>query len=158
VANTITGQGGLPGQVAGNYGYDEIGNLVRDNSENISAIDWTVYGKVASVTKNTGSVTYLYDAAGQRVAKTANGVATQYIRDASGNTMAIYEDGILKELPIYGSSPVVGVSAAHQQHFSPGHRGQRSPPGASLSAASLVPAMQQVIRLAQAYTRGHQCG
>jgi YD repeat-containing protein len=101
--------GGLPGQAANNYGYDatetsDRGNLVRDVSENITAIDWTVYGKVASVQKTTGNVTYLYDPAGQRVAKTANGVTTHYIRDASGNVMAIYENGALKELPIYGSS------------------------------------------------------
>jgi RHS repeat-associated protein len=101
--------GGLPGQAPGNYQYDatetsDRDNLVRDVSENITAIDWTVYGKVATVQKTTGNVTYLYDPAGQRVAKTANGVTTHYIRDASGNVMAIYENGALKELPIYGSS------------------------------------------------------
>jgi RHS repeat-associated protein len=63
-----------------------------------------VYGKVASVSKNTGGVTYLYDAAGQRVAKSVGGVTTHYVRDASGNVMAIYENNVLKELPIYGSS------------------------------------------------------
>jgi YD repeat-containing protein len=40
---------------------------------------------VASVTKNTGGVTYLYDAAGQRVAKSVGGVTTHYVRDANGN-------------------------------------------------------------------------
>ncbi len=59
---------------------------------------------MATVQKTTGNVTYLYDPAAQRVAKTANGVTTHYIRDASGNVMAIYENGALKELPIYGSS------------------------------------------------------
>jgi hypothetical protein len=51
--------------------------LTRDNSEGITAIDWTVYGKVNQVTKTTGNVNYLYDASGQRVAKTVGGVATQ---------------------------------------------------------------------------------
>ncbi len=106
--------GGLPNQPANNYGYDatetsDRGNLTRDNSEGITAIDWTVYGKVAQVSKTTGNITYLYDATGQRVAKTVAGVVTHYIRDANAgetvsNVMAIYENGALKELPIYGSS------------------------------------------------------
>jgi YD repeat-containing protein len=45
-----------------------------------------VYGKVDRVYKANGAeVTYLYDAAGQRVAKTVGGVTTHYVRDASGN-------------------------------------------------------------------------
>jgi hypothetical protein len=79
-------------------------NIFRRATEGITAIDWTVYGKVASVTKNTGGVTYLYGPDGQRVAKTVGGVTTHYVRDASGNVMAIYENNVLKELPIYGSA------------------------------------------------------
>jgi YD repeat-containing protein len=83
VANTASG--GIANQNPGNYGYDPIGNLTRDASEGITAIDWTVYGKVAQVTKTGGGVQYWYDAAGQRVAKVAAGVLTWYVRDASGN-------------------------------------------------------------------------
>jgi hypothetical protein len=34
-----------------NYGYDALGNLVRDTREGITAIDWTLAGKVRSVAK-----------------------------------------------------------------------------------------------------------
>lgn len=29
-----------------NYGYDELGNLVRDNQEQIASIGWNAYGKM----------------------------------------------------------------------------------------------------------------
>lgn len=36
-----------------NYGYDALGNLVRDTREGITGIDWTLAGKVRSVAKAT---------------------------------------------------------------------------------------------------------
>ncbi|MEQ8477232.1 RHS repeat-associated core domain-containing protein [Fulvivirga sp.] len=100
-----------------NYTYDEIGNLTRDEQEAM-AIDWTVYGKVDAINKDNGAGTkFIYDAAGNRVAKKTldefgNQYNTFYVRDASGNIMATYrgsaiegavEDPKLIEMPIYGS-------------------------------------------------------
>lgn len=111
-----------------NYEYDEIGNLTRDISE-LSEIEWTVYGKVKSVKKYSSfnfttrefeglvsSLTFNYDASGNRVSKTMAPVVgetleTFYMRDASGNPMATYsvedDQGVkslrLKEQSIYGS-------------------------------------------------------
>ena len=49
------------------YEYDAIGNLIKDSGEGIGNIDWTVYGKVASVNKTDGTtVSYRYDGAGNR--------------------------------------------------------------------------------------------
>ncbi len=76
---------------AANYGYDAIGNLTGDAAENITSITWTVYGKIASILKPSGTITYSYDAAGNRITKTAGGKTTLYVRDASGNVMSIYE-------------------------------------------------------------------
>jgi RHS repeat-associated protein len=92
----------------GQYLYDEIGNLARDNAEGVS-ITWTPYGKVRSVTKDNGDViNFAYDAAGNRVEKEVitsdTTMTTHYIRDASGNVMATYTNTELKEQPIYGSS------------------------------------------------------
>jgi hypothetical protein len=60
-------------QQPGNYVYDRIGNLIRDVSEGIAAIEWTSTGKVAKITRVTGSdkpdLEFWYDASGQRVAK-----------------------------------------------------------------------------------------
>ncbi len=88
---------------ANNYGYDEIGNLVRDNQEEIANIDWTLYGKIKTITR-TGISTkfndvFEYDAAGNRVSKTSftnsqpvnQRETIYYVRDASGNVMATYD-------------------------------------------------------------------
>ena len=95
-----------------NYEYDEIGNLTKDVSEGITNIAWNVYGKIQSITKSSGTITYDYDASGNRISKTANGKTSFYVRDASGNVMGIYEksnslnngDLTLSELHLYGSS------------------------------------------------------
>ena len=92
--------------------------------EDITKIDWTVYGKVSQIVKNTGGqdriTRFQYDAAGNRIKKNhedANGniTNTYYVRDASGNIMAIYDDARedfqggydivykLREQPIFGS-------------------------------------------------------
>lgn len=111
---------------ANNYGYDETGNLVRDNQETISSIDWTVYDKIRSITR-TGlstarNVIFTYDAFGNRTSKVSytNGQpqslweSTFYVRDVEGNIMAVYDykpaggSGPLTlnlvEHPVYGSS------------------------------------------------------
>jgi RHS repeat-associated protein len=103
------------GQGNGNYIYDKIGNLISDISEGITNIEWTVYGKIAAITKSNGtSIQYNYDPSGNRISKTVipsgGGAAlTFYVRDASGNVMGVYEKAgtaalALTELHIYGSS------------------------------------------------------
>ena len=105
-----------PGQQAGNYAYDAIGNLTQDEQEGITNIDWTVYGKVQQVTRTDGStVRYRYDASGNRTGKEVTNADNQvqqtyYVRDASGNVMAIYQGEPaaikLSEQPIYGSDRI----------------------------------------------------
>lgn len=99
----------IDGQSSGNYDYDAIGNLTKDVSEGITDINWTVYGKIANITKNGNVISYTYDAAGQRVTKTIGDKTTLYVRDASGNVMSVYEIPAVntieqKELHLYGSS------------------------------------------------------
>ena len=77
-----------------NYVYDGTGNLVQDKSEKIDNIEWTVYGKIKEIEKTstaTGtikSISYEYDAAGNRVEKLVQrngsntGEYTSYVRDA----------------------------------------------------------------------------
>ena len=105
----------IDSQQRDNYAYDEIGNLTKDQQEGITKTDWTVYGKMAKVSKADGSFTeFRYDAAGNRIAKRFKNQAedrtTHYVRDASGNIMAIYEQTgssfKLIEQPIYGSDMV----------------------------------------------------
>ncbi|OFY82815.1 MAG: hypothetical protein A3F72_01650 [Bacteroidetes bacterium RIFCSPLOWO2_12_FULL_35_15] len=81
--------------IANNYGYDEIGNLIRDNQEHIGNIEWTVYGKIKKITFPPGfgknDIVFDYDPSGNRIAKHSNGEDTYYVRDAQGNVMSIYE-------------------------------------------------------------------
>ncbi len=95
------------------YGYDAIGNLVKDKSESIQQIKWTVYGKVKEVIRESGCIKpdleFRYDPMGNRITKIVKGkvqsgaqkgdllkeyewTTTLYVRDASGNVMAVYEE------------------------------------------------------------------
>jgi YD repeat-containing protein len=120
----------IDAQASGNYTYDEIGNLIKDESEEIQEIKWTVYGKVKEIIRTTTStkpnLKFLYDASGNRIAKIvipdvsdpSQTTITWYSRDASGNVMSIYESvyatnstSLIEEIylieqPIYGSSRV----------------------------------------------------
>ncbi len=94
-----------------NYDYDAIGNLIKDTKEGITNINWTVYGKIASIEKGESIINYTYDASGNRVTKTANNKTTVYVRDASGNVMSVYErEGVgamqQTEVHLYGSSRI----------------------------------------------------
>ncbi len=105
----------IDNQSAGNYGYDEIGNLKKDVSENIDTVRWTVYGKINRIVKSSGStvIDYGYDPGGNRTTKKVNindtVTTSYYVRDAQGNVLAIYskkdEDSLKwNEQHLYGSS------------------------------------------------------
>jgi hypothetical protein len=105
----------IDNQSSNNYTYDNIGNLKTDAAETISNINWTVYGKIKSVSKTGTTITYGYDPGGNRTYKNvvpsiADDIkSTWYIRDAQGNTLAVYSktgDGAIKwnEQHLYGSS------------------------------------------------------
>jgi RHS repeat-associated protein len=100
--------GDLTNQPTNNYAYDAIGNLTQDMQAGITGITWSVYGKINTITKATGNISYTYNPAGQRVSKTAAAITTYYIRDAQGNTLALYDNAHSqinwKEQQLYGSS------------------------------------------------------
>ncbi len=118
-----------------NYDYDAIGNLIKDQTEEIANIDWNVYGKVASITRTSGStkkdLAFKYDPSGNRICKIVKDrdastgtkseeywTYTYYNRDAQGNVMAVYNRDVnassgtltdeihLKEHDIYGGNRV----------------------------------------------------
>ncbi|PUZ24224.1 RHS repeat-associated core domain-containing protein [Chitinophaga costaii] len=101
----------LDNQPLNNYQYDQIGNLTQDLSGGVTAIQWTVYGKIRSVSRGTAyGISYGYDPGGNRISKTitsSNPSTSFYIRDAQGNVLALYEykAGTLtwKEQHLYGS-------------------------------------------------------
>lgn len=109
-----------------NYGYDRIGNLKRDNSEQIANIAWTVQGKVKSISRTAGSskpdLEFFYNSSGNRITKIVKPrpggvlspstawIHTYYRRDAQGNVLAVYEEDKanntykLVEQTLYGAS------------------------------------------------------
>jgi RHS repeat-associated protein len=99
---------GLDNQALNNYTYDAIGNMTADVVDTVSNILWNVYGHIQSLNNSKGTLTYTYDAAGQRVTKNLGGITTYYIRDAQGNTLALYDNthSVVnwKEQDLYGSS------------------------------------------------------
>lgn len=105
-------------QGADNYQYDELGDLIKDNQEEIANIEWTLAGKIKKITRTSTStkpdLEFAYDAMGHRVEKIVKGksgdiMVTAYINDAQGNVLATYEQSqsapalSLKENYIYGS-------------------------------------------------------
>jgi RHS repeat-associated protein len=106
-------------QSPGNYQYDAIGNLVMDNSENLS-INWNVNGKVKSIQKNASNelLEFSYDPSGNRILKkltntlTNKAESTYYVPDATGNVIATYKETTLlkhktvdwESAYVYGSS------------------------------------------------------
>lgn len=111
--------GDIKTQSPENYVYNEIGQLVENNQDNIAYNYWTS-GLVKSVVntlspgKEKEGVYFNYNDRGQRVLKqyiNENKLDTRtfYVRDASGQVMAIYNipplsGPISVEYPIYGLS------------------------------------------------------
>jgi len=107
-------------QDKGNYTYDAIGQLTKDEAEGLKSIEWTVTGKVKKIIKVKNEVTeeisFTYDPLGNRLSKSVKNkkgtTTTYYIRDAQGNPLAVYQctkenneiaSFYLQENDIYGS-------------------------------------------------------
>ncbi|MFC4815711.1 lamin tail domain-containing protein [Flavobacterium sp. GCM10023249] len=102
-------------QSPGNYVYNSVGQLIKNNSENIDYL-YNTQGLITEV-KQSGQtkVKFFYNERGQRVKKESYSLAgtlqstTYYALDFSGNTMAVYTKVganpiVQNEMPIYGLS------------------------------------------------------
>ena|GEM_PF-6730918 len=91
-----------------NYGYDALGNVIKDVYAGITNIGWTVYNKPDTIYKSSGNIIYTYNTANQRVSKTIGGITTWYVRDAQGNVLALYDNvhgnNNWREQHLYGPS------------------------------------------------------
>ncbi len=98
----------LDNQSQGNYQYDPIGNLVKDNQGEIDTIYWDHNGKIREIIFDDASgkpdLEFRYDAGGNRIAKIVKHNGTEddwvyqyYVRDASGNVMAVYERSFMSD-------------------------------------------------------------
>ncbi|MGN6641306.1 MAG: RHS repeat domain-containing protein [Mucilaginibacter sp.] len=84
--------------------------MIYDRQDSITNINWSVYGKIQTITDTGKTITYTYNTAQERVAKTANGLTTWYVKDAQGNPIAIYDNKLSqinwREQHIYGNDRV----------------------------------------------------
>jgi RHS repeat-associated protein len=113
VINTAAYTEDIDDQDIGNYSYDAIGNMTKDIQGNIDDIQWTVYGKIKNIIKHDNTtISYTYDASGNRISKTIGIQTTYYVRDAQGNVVSTYNMGDAglnnghlsqTELHLYGS-------------------------------------------------------
>ncbi|MCL6294853.1 RHS repeat domain-containing protein [Jejuia spongiicola] len=96
-------------QDGNNYEYNQIGQLIKNNEENIEYI-YNASGLVTQVKKDGNPlVKFFYNDKGHRVKKEVyTGISLTrtdyYVRDASGTALAIYEGATVKEHTIYGVS------------------------------------------------------
>ena len=108
--NITTNADDIKTQTVGNYIYNEIGQLIRNNGEGVD-YEYNASGLVTKVSYNgTTKVEFVYNDKNFRTKKISyqeDGIApqqiTDYVRDAAGRVLGIYENGSLKELPIYGA-------------------------------------------------------
>ncbi|MEW7291258.1 RHS repeat-associated core domain-containing protein [Aquimarina sp. 2304DJ70-9] len=110
-AGDVAGADDIGDQNGDNYEYNSIGQLVKNNAENITYI-YNASGLVTEVHKdNIPLVKFFYNDKGHRVRKESYNPTTSsltytehYVRDAAGTAMAIYRDGQVIENTIYGAS------------------------------------------------------
>ncbi|SHI32538.1 RHS repeat domain-containing protein [Aquimarina spongiae] len=122
-AGDVSGADDIGDQNGNNYLYNEIGQLIQNNQDNISYL-YSPRGLVTEVKQgNQPLVKFFYNDKNHRVKKESynptNGSLTyteHYVRDAAGTAMAIYRNGQMIENTIYGSTRL-GVRKSDGSHL-----------------------------------------
>ncbi|MEF9387337.1 RHS repeat domain-containing protein [Ralstonia solanacearum species complex bacterium KE056] len=91
--------------------YDAVGNLISDGTTTYSYSD---RGRLASVTKNGTTTSYLYNGLGQRVVKSGSNVPTgaaRYAYDEAGHLIGEYDQSgnAIQETVYLGDMPVATI-------------------------------------------------
>ncbi len=99
------------GPTATTNSYDAVGSLTSDGTVTYSYSD---RGRLASVTKNGTTTSYLYNALGQRVVKSGSNVptgATRYVYDEAGHLIGEYDQSgnAIEETVYLGDTPIATV-------------------------------------------------
>ncbi|MEF9388526.1 RHS repeat-associated core domain-containing protein [Ralstonia solanacearum species complex bacterium KE056] len=99
------------GPVPATNSYDAAGHLTSDGTVTYSYSD---RGRLASVTKNGTTTSYLYNALGQRVVKSGTNVpsgATRYVYDEVGHLIGEYDQSgnAIQETVYLGDTPIATV-------------------------------------------------
>ncbi len=98
--------------------YDAAGNMTHDP---VTGANYTYDAENRINTVNGGSVTYTYDADGQRVEKNVGGVKTDYVYDASGHAIAeIDGSGNVTRQELFAGGKHLGTYVNNTTYFSHG--------------------------------------
>ncbi len=73
------------------YSHDASGNVTENGVQGISSTAYDWRNLPTSLTANGSTITYIYDADGNRVKKQVGSTTTWYIRGADGQTIAAYD-------------------------------------------------------------------
>ena len=104
----------IDSQIANNYIYNDIGQLIENSGENLKYF-YNTSGLVTEITRNNlPLVQYFYNERGNRIKKNSFDIdgylqsTDYYVLDASGNSMGIYTQphggvSTLSELAVYGA-------------------------------------------------------
>jgi RHS repeat-associated protein len=138
-----------------NYGYDQLGQLVRDDEEFIEVITWRIDGKISSILREDASgkceLSFVYDALGNRVAQKVYDdegnweKTTYYSLDAQGNVMAVYEYTEVE------SEPVLSFSEVHK--YGSSRLGLRIPQGTPDLIGATDPEADETLSLERGHDR-----
>mgnify|MGYP006266441223 CR=1 FL=1 len=125
----------LEDQAPGNYQYDAHGRLIRDQAAGLSELHWMSNSRLKQIVRDGHSLTFRYDANGQRVFKQGLQSSSYYVRDHIGQILAVYDlkDGqtTWRYSPLYGSrrlgtaNPGLILEGAIADTLTQ-HRGQRN--------------------------------
>ena len=113
--------------VYNNYSYTEIGERKSDKQDSIALITWTLYGKIDSIARVSGSSKYNlkfdYDILKNRIAKhvytsNSNWLYTEYyVRDVEGKLMSTYKHEMID------SSSTVSFAQTEKEIYGTGELG-----------------------------------
>lgn len=102
-ANGISYQNGPTSPVTKSLGYDSNGNVTTNTIQGITATSYDWRNLPYSMTANGTTITYAYDADGNRIKKkVGSGAEIWYVRDVDGQVLAIYSGTNLVYLNIPG--------------------------------------------------------
>ncbi|MCB2263769.1 MAG: DUF6531 domain-containing protein [Candidatus Thiosymbion ectosymbiont of Robbea hypermnestra] len=108
----------------GSYTYDAAGNLVQDDR---FTYVYNQANRLAEVRQGTATIaTYLYNAEGQRVAKTLGGQTSHFLYGPEGQLLGVYDAATgdaLEEILYFGSTPAATVRSGTLYYIHTDHLG-----------------------------------
>lgn len=114
VQDSVTAETNAPdikNQNPGNYLYNSIGQLIYNQQDDLT-YSYNTAGLVTRIEKDEQTlVEFVYNDKGQRVEKKTFNQGSQvgsthYVRDVAGNVLAVYSNGQLEELNVYGNDRI----------------------------------------------------